>query len=157
MPRPLRHRKLNRFISAPLHRIHHLSRKAYALQMFLAQFCLEAHLYAGLVRYTETVEMVRSFMELVTPDMGKVEASTTEGSSEGCSSGAAPDENVEPDACRYCDVAEACLRGDSGARGRLRAWTDGFAASGSADLDPVSDTYSLVTLWFLPSRVWEER
>ncbi len=33
------------------------------------------------------------------------------------------DQNVEPPLCRFCDVAEACLRGDSGARGRLRAWT----------------------------------
>ena len=34
-----------------------------------------------------------------------------------------PDTDVEPRRCQYCDVAEACLRGDSSARGRLRDWT----------------------------------
>jgi hypothetical protein len=28
----------------------------------------------------------------------------------------------EPNLCRFCEVAEACLRGDSGARGRLAEW-----------------------------------
>ena len=32
------------------------------------------------------------------------------------------DKDQEPSACRYCAVAEACLRGDSGARARLRDW-----------------------------------
>ena len=36
-----------------------------------------------------------------------------------------PDMDKEPAACDYCGVAEACLRGDSGARGRLRDWTAG--------------------------------
>ncbi len=30
----------------------------------------------------------------------------------------------EPNACRFCDVAEACLRGDSGVRMRLFEWTE---------------------------------
>lgn len=33
-----------------------------------------------------------------------------------------PDRDLEPDRCRYCDVAEGCLRRDSGARRRLRSW-----------------------------------
>ena len=62
-----------------------------------------------------------------------------------------PTENAEPDACRYCDVAEACLRGDSGSRGRLRAWSDSQDESGLAELDPTSTSHSIATLWFLPS------
>ncbi len=34
----------------------------------------------------------------------------------------APDMDAEPRVCQYCKAAEACLRGDSGARGRLRDW-----------------------------------
>jgi hypothetical protein len=34
----------------------------------------------------------------------------------------APDGRSEGPACRYCDLKEACLRGDSGARRRLREW-----------------------------------
>ena len=33
------------------------------------------------------------------------------------------DSDQQPRACAYCSVAEACLRGDSAARGRLRDWT----------------------------------
>ncbi|HXU43937.1 MAG TPA: PD-(D/E)XK nuclease family protein [Thermoanaerobaculia bacterium] len=33
-----------------------------------------------------------------------------------------PDGQREPRRCEYCEVAEACLRGDSGARRRLVAW-----------------------------------
>jgi len=32
--------------------------------------------------------------------------------------------------CRYCEVAEACLQGDSGARRRLRQWTEDRRAHG---------------------------
>jgi RecB family exonuclease len=34
-----------------------------------------------------------------------------------------PRQDIEPRRCAYCDVAPACLRRDSGARARLRAWT----------------------------------
>jgi hypothetical protein len=33
-----------------------------------------------------------------------------------------PDRDEEPSRCRSCEVKEACLRGDSGARARLAAW-----------------------------------
>ncbi len=33
-----------------------------------------------------------------------------------------PERDEEPRLCRFCGAAEACLRGDSGARGRLRRW-----------------------------------
>ena len=51
------------------------------------------------------------------------------------------EKGAEPDACRFCDVAEACLRGDSGARARLAAWT------GAQHDDPSS----LLALWRLPA------
>ncbi len=48
-----------------------------------------------------------------------------------------PDENKEPPACRWCSVAEACVRGDSGARLRIFEWAgrrhDGDGSGGTAD------------------------
>ncbi len=41
-----------------------------------------------------------------------------------------PRRDYEPRACRYCEVSEACVRGDSTARARLVRWADG--ASGAA-------------------------
>jgi hypothetical protein len=35
-----------------------------------------------------------------------------------------PNKDAEPDACAKCDVKEACIRGDSGARTRLKKWAD---------------------------------
>jgi RecB family exonuclease len=35
-----------------------------------------------------------------------------------------PDKDEEPALCRFCEVREACLRGDSGARRRLAAWAE---------------------------------
>jgi RecB family exonuclease len=35
----------------------------------------------------------------------------------------------EPGACRFCEVKDACLRGDSGARLRLEGWFEGEGAS----------------------------
>ncbi|MBW2281742.1 MAG: PD-(D/E)XK nuclease family protein [Deltaproteobacteria bacterium] len=32
------------------------------------------------------------------------------------------DNDAEPQRCGYCELSQACLRGDSGARARLRAW-----------------------------------
>jgi hypothetical protein len=40
----------------------------------------------------------------------------------------------EPEACGYCDVAQACLRGDSGSRRRLAAWLAADEADRSAPL-----------------------
>jgi hypothetical protein len=37
-------------------------------------------------------------------------------------------EDKEPDACERCEVKEACLRGDSGVRGRLGSWMDATSA-----------------------------
>jgi hypothetical protein len=38
-----------------------------------------------------------------------------------------PARDQEPNGCRFCEVREACLRGDSGARQRLGAWAEGAA------------------------------
>ncbi|HSG38970.1 MAG TPA: hypothetical protein VLE27_04970, partial [Thermoanaerobaculia bacterium] len=38
------------------------------------------------------------------------------------------DGRSEPGRCGFCTVAEACLRGDSGARQRLYGWTQGEEA-----------------------------
>jgi RecB family exonuclease len=44
------------------------------------------------------------------------------------------DRDEEPSACRFCDVKEACLRGDSGARLRLESWFEqGTAKRGAAE------------------------
>jgi RecB family exonuclease len=42
-----------------------------------------------------------------------------------------PGSDKEPRACSHCEVAEACLRGDSGARSRLREWTEVESESSS--------------------------
>jgi hypothetical protein len=38
------------------------------------------------------------------------------------------DQDKEPDACGWCEVAVACLRGESSQRARLRAWADDTTA-----------------------------
>ncbi len=43
-----------------------------------------------------------------------------------------PDRDEEGSACRRCDVKQACLRGDSGARRRLGEWADRAVAGGSS-------------------------
>ena len=44
-----------------------------------------------------------------------------------------PDVDREPSACEYCSVAEACVRGDSGMRGRLRDWSAGTQTTNPTD------------------------
>jgi RecB family exonuclease len=57
----------------------------------------------------------------------------------------------EPGRCSYCAVAEACLRGDSGARLRLVEWAE--RARKSVDLDPAQA--GLLRVWRLAAK--EER
>jgi hypothetical protein len=59
-----------------------------------------------------------------------------------------PDRNEEPEACSYCDVAEACLRGDSGARSRLRNWAAKAGEEAPDRRDP-TDAAALA-VWSLP-------
>jgi hypothetical protein len=56
-------------------------------------------------------------------------------------------EGEEPGACSRCRVAETCLRGDSGARGRLDAWLRARAAGPVADDAPAER--ALLALWNL--------
>ncbi len=61
-----------------------------------------------------------------------------------------PDGRNEPRPCRYCDVAEACLRGDSGVRGRLVRWSQAqaHAEAGGAELEGWRERFG--ALWRLP-------
>jgi hypothetical protein len=63
-----------------------------------------------------------------------------------------PDKDEEPVRCRYCEVRDACLRGDSGARGRLRRWMDRRHAQFTAAGPLSSEDLALLTLWRLPSK-----
>ncbi|MFQ5349820.1 MAG: RecB family exonuclease, partial [Thermoanaerobaculia bacterium] len=54
------------------------------------------------------------------------------------------DRNREPKACRWCEVAQACVRGDSGARRRLRDWAAGEEGAESGPLPAAHQ------LWRLP-------
>lgn len=54
-----------------------------------------------------------------------------------------PDLVHEPRACEQCSVSEACIRGDSGARARLRAWIG--TARGNPDVSPPER--ALLELW----------
>lgn len=54
----------------------------------------------------------------------------------------------EPARCGYCAVAEACVRGDSGARNRLFEWTG--RAGQAEDLTPAEE--SLLGVWRLPAK-----
>ncbi|MEE8278786.1 MAG: PD-(D/E)XK nuclease family protein, partial [Thermoanaerobaculia bacterium] len=64
-----------------------------------------------------------------------------------------PDRDREPSRCGYCAVAEACLRGDSGSRARLRDWAH---RAGQRFLQEPMDLPSadrpLVAAWLLPSK-----
>jgi hypothetical protein len=54
----------------------------------------------------------------------------------------------EPGRCKTCEVAEACLRGDSGARLRLFEWAERMGNGGEAS----SSEAALLEVWRLPSR-----
>jgi PD-(D/E)XK nuclease superfamily len=60
------------------------------------------------------------------------------------------DRDKEPELCSFCRVAEACVRGDSGARGRLRDWADERreGAAGNAVTRPAGEE-SWLAAWQL--------
>ena len=64
-----------------------------------------------------------------------------------------PDRDREPPLCTGCSLAEACLRGDSSSRSRLREWADRAVErylQGPSDLPPAER--NLTTTWLLPSK-----
>lgn len=63
-----------------------------------------------------------------------------------------PAGNNEPGRCKVCEVAEACVRGDSGARLRLFEWTERMR--GANDL-PAAEA-SLLEVWRLPDKNRED-
>jgi len=62
-----------------------------------------------------------------------------------------PDGRNEGSRCRTCDVAEACLRQDSGARRRLVAWALQQREEGGAHKDGDAASMALGALWRLAS------
>jgi hypothetical protein len=54
----------------------------------------------------------------------------------------------EPARCGYCDVAEACVRGDSGARRRLHEWASRARAAPPPEGTPEA---AFLALWDLPA------
>ncbi|MCP4653804.1 MAG: hypothetical protein GY856_00145 [bacterium] len=58
-----------------------------------------------------------------------------------------PDQDLEPPRCRSCEVAEACLRRDSGARARLRRWTEARQEEGIRT--PSGSAAALLGVWNL--------
>ncbi len=60
-----------------------------------------------------------------------------------------PHRDREPTTCRHCDVAEACLRGDSSHRARLRRYATARAEARTHG-DASSDRF--LDLWGLPAR-----
>ncbi len=54
----------------------------------------------------------------------------------------------EPARCAFCDVAEACVRGDSGARARLREWASRARAAPPPAGTPEA---AFLALWDLPA------
>ena len=57
----------------------------------------------------------------------------------------------EPALCSWCAVAEACLRGDSGARRRLVDWTAARQAGGATGPGSAAES-ALLAVWRLPAK-----
>lgn len=60
-----------------------------------------------------------------------------------------PEGQKEPDRCKYCEVAQACLRGDSGTRLRLLATAEALAEE-AADGSLSEAERAFLDLWNLP-------
>lgn len=72
-----------------------------------------------------------------------------------------PDRDLEPRRCSWCPVHEACVRGDSGARRRLAAWTQSRRQGSLTEAPDAGETApdaphraerALLDVWTLPSR-----
>ncbi len=62
---------------------------------------------------------------------------------------------AEPGRCKFCGVAEACLRGDSGARGRLFDWAKKRRVEAENDAGTAGEA-ALLAVWRLPGAGSEE-
>jgi hypothetical protein len=59
----------------------------------------------------------------------------------------------EPPRCLFCNVAEACVRGDSGARHRLFDWTERAREAAPGDPEfPGEEEAALLRVWRLPAK-----
>ncbi|MCP4869813.1 MAG: hypothetical protein GY898_13970 [Proteobacteria bacterium] len=61
----------------------------------------------------------------------------------------------EPRPCSYCRVAEACLRGDSGVRGRMVRWSQSLVGAVEDGAEVRSWERRFTELWQLPNRSFE--
>jgi len=62
-----------------------------------------------------------------------------------------PDKDDEPFRCVYCEVRDACQRGDSGARRRLAGWAEERRGQFVADGTLSAEELTFLTLWQLPA------
>lgn len=60
-----------------------------------------------------------------------------------------PLEDREPARCKRCEVAQACLRGDSGARGRLKRWVESAQARASEGAPLPAEEQAALAVWSL--------
>jgi hypothetical protein len=58
---------------------------------------------------------------------------------------------AEPDACAWCEVRAACLRGESGPRRRLREWAQAAVATDAVLASPLRETAELLWLGRTPA------
>ena len=58
----------------------------------------------------------------------------------------------EPGRCKVCEVAEACVRGDSGARLRLFEWAEGMQSSTNQGGEPAPGEGALLQVWRLAAK-----
>ena len=68
-----------------------------------------------------------------------------------------PSGRQEPVRCKFCEVAEGCLRGDSGARRRLFEWSERAhaAAAAAVDAGATDESAALLGVWRLAAAVEE--
>ncbi len=68
-----------------------------------------------------------------------------------------PSGRQEPVRCKFCEVAEGCLRGDSGARRRLFEWSERAraAAAAAGDAGAADEAAALLGVWRLAAAVEE--
>jgi hypothetical protein len=64
---------------------------------------------------------------------------------------------AEPVRCKFCGVAEACLRGDSGARGRLFDWAKKRRVQAGREAGGDAAEAALLAVWRLPGASSEEK